>query len=133
MRTQAMIQTHPDVSGSVNDVLVRFIEESLACAQVCTVCADACLAEPMVEKLRQCIRLDLDCADVCETAGRMASRRTGSNVELLRQVIAACETACRLCAEECERHSEQHEHCRICAEACRACEKACQQALPSVH
>ena len=133
MKAEEMIRTHPHVEGNVNDVLVRCIEECLSCAQVCTVCADACLAEEMVAQLRQCIRLNLDCADLCDATARLASRRTGSNTELLRQVIEACATACRLCGEECARHADRHEHCRICAEACRACEQACRQALPTVH
>ena len=76
MHAQAMIRTHPDVSGSPNDTLVRCIEECLACAQACVSCADACLAEPGVEQLRQCIRLNLDCAEVCLATGAVATRRT---------------------------------------------------------
>ena len=133
MQVQAMISTHPDVAGSVNDTLVRCIEECLSCAQSCVVCADACLAEPMVEQLRQCIRLNLDCADVCEATGKLASRRTGSNPELLRQMIETCAAACRRCGEECARHAGEHQHCRVCADACRSCEDACRKVLPSVH
>jgi hypothetical protein len=79
MQAARMLQTHPDVQGNPNDTLVRCIEECFACAQVCTACADACLAEDMVKDLRQCIRLDLDCADVCVATGKLASRRTGSS------------------------------------------------------
>jgi hypothetical protein len=86
----------------------------------------------MVKDLRQCIRLDLDCADICAVTGAIATRRTGSNEDLIRRVLQACELACRVCAEECERHARQHQHCRVCAEACRRCERACQDALRSV-
>ncbi|HVL58533.1 MAG TPA: four-helix bundle copper-binding protein [Burkholderiaceae bacterium] len=127
-----MIASHPDVKGNLNDALVRCIEACYACAQVCTSCADACLAEKMVDALRQCIRLNLDCADVCVAAGITASRRTGSNEDVIRRMLQACETACRLCGEECERHASQHAHCRICAESCRRCEQACQEALHSI-
>ena len=129
MRTREMIATHPDVAGNVNEALVKLIDEAFACAQTCTSCADACLAEEMVAEMRECIRRCLDCADICAVAGAMASRRTGSNVEVLRAVIQACETACRVCAEECGRHAQMDEHCRICAEACTRCFEACQQAL----
>ena len=80
-------------------------------------------------ELTQCIRLNLDCADICAATGAMASRRTGSNIAVLKAVITACAEACRACAEECSRHAEMHEHCRICAEACRSCEQACRDAL----
>lgn len=129
MNTQEMIATHPDVKGNVNPALIAAIDAAYACAQTCTSCADACLAEEMVAHLRQCIRLNMDCADVCAAAGKVASRRTGSNEEVIRKLLDACIAACRLCAEECARHASKHEHCRVCAEDCKRCEAACQSAL----
>lgn len=131
MQVHQMISTHPDVRGRTNDALIRCIEECYACAQTCTSCADACLAEPDVQDLRQCIRLNLDCADVCNTTGRLATRRTGSDEELIRRMLDVCATICRLCGEECARHA--HEHCRICAEACQRCMQACQEASGTIH
>lgn len=132
MRVQEMISTHPDVQGNFSPPLIRCIEECYDCAQVCSSCADACLAEEIVQDLRQCIRLDLDCADVCLATGRLAARRTGSNEDILSQVLQVCVSACSRCAEECERHADQHEHCRICAESCRRCQRACHDALQEV-
>ena len=79
--------------------------------------------------LRRCIRLDLDCADVCEVTGRVLSRQTEYDAELTRAVLEACASACRRCGAECESHAGMHEHCRICAEACRRCEEACEALL----
>ena len=132
MYTNEMIATHPHVRGSVNEPLLAAIDACYSCAQTCTSCADACLAEDMVDRLRQCIRLNLDCADVCDTTAAVATRRTGSNEEVIRKMLDVCATACRLCATECERHAGQHEHCRICARSCRECEHACQQALETI-
>ena len=132
MHAQQMISTHPHVRGSTNDALIRCIEECFDCALLCTSCADACLGEEMLNQLRQCIRLNLDCADLCSAAGTVASRRTGSNEQVIVAALNACELACRLCAEECERHAGMHEHCRICAEACRRCEAACKAAAASI-
>lgn len=53
----------------------------------CTSCADACLAEARVQQLRQCTGFNLDCADVCLATGVLASRRTGSNEEILRSSL----------------------------------------------
>lgn len=128
-----MIATHPDVKGSVNTALIRCIEECLACAQACTSCADACLAEGMVAELRQCIRLNLDCAAVCGATANIATRRTGSDEEVIRHMLKACALACKLCGDECASHAGQHDHCRICAEACRSCETACHEALASMQ
>lgn len=132
MQAIKMIETHPDMQGNMDKSLIECIEECFNCAQVCTVCADACLAEQQVDGLRQCIRLNLDCADICLAAGKAASRRTGSNEHVLRQMIRTCETACRICAEECEKHQDMHEHCRICAQTCRKCEEACRHALKDI-
>jgi hypothetical protein len=82
----------------------------------------------MVASLRQCIRLNLDCADICNITGRIATRRTGSDEEMIRRMLDACAAACRVCGEECQRHADKHEHCRICAESCRSCMEACIEA-----
>ncbi len=79
----------------------------------------------MVKELSRCIRLNLDCADICETTGRALSRQVGTDASVLRAFVQTCAEACRACGEECERHAEMHEHCRVCAEACRRCEQAC--------
>ena len=132
MTTEQMIATHPDVHGNVNRTLIAAIDELYACAQTCTSCADACLAEAMVAELRQCIRLNLDCADVCATTATLANRRTGSNEQVIRKMLDACATVCRLCGAECQRHAGTHEHCRICAEMCQRCAAACEDALRSM-
>lgn len=131
MDAHQMIAAHPDVRGQTNDQLIRAIEEMLNCAQVCTSCADACLAEEMVQQLTQCIRLNLDCADLCFATAKVATRRAGGNVEVIAPLLTACIEACRRCGEECEHHARtmNMEHCRICAEACRRCEQACRAAL----
>src|SRR5690606_966345 len=128
-----MIITHPNVQGNTADALLKCIEECYACAQTCTSCADACLAEDMVSDLRQCIRLNLDCADICIATGAISSRRTGTNVEVLRATIQDYAEAGRACAEEGGRHADQHQHCRICADSCRYCEPACKDAFSQVH
>ncbi len=130
---QEMIATHPDVKGNTNDALIRCIEECYSWGKIGTSWADAGLAEEMVAQLRQCIRLNLDCADTCLAAGWLGTRRTGSNEQALVAALQACAIACGLCAEECEKHASTHEHCRICAEHCRRCEQACSEAVQSIR
>jgi hypothetical protein len=86
----------------------------------------------MVQELTQCIRLNLDCADICNITGRIATRRTGFDDEMVRRMLNVCSAACRHCADECQKHASQHEHCRICAESCRSCMEACQEAARSM-
>lgn len=133
MHAHAIISTHPEVKGSTNDALIRCIEECLDCAQVCTSCADACLGEDKVSELRQCIRLNMDCADVCMATATIATRRTGTNEQLIQQMLDVCAMACRMCGEECAKHAQMHQHCKVCAEACRSCEDACRVAGGTIH
>jgi hypothetical protein len=98
------------------------------CAKMCLSCADACAAEKM--DMRQCIRTCLDCADVCEAAARLGLRRTGSNEDVLREMLEFCARVCDACATECEKHD--HEHCRLCAQMCRECADDCRNAAASV-
>jgi hypothetical protein len=133
MKVEQMIHTHP-MSGDIDTAaLVRCIEACFECAQTCTTCADACLSEDGDMDLTVCIRTDLDCADVCETTGRMLSRRTQPNWRLLRAQVEACAEACRVCGEECRKHADHHEHCRICGEACQRCEAACNELLQAIE
>ncbi|MBB3564503.1 hypothetical protein FHX06_005867 [Rhizobium sp. BK512] len=133
MHVREMIENHPNVHGRSADALLRCIQECYACAQACTSCADACLAEPSPAGLAQCIRLNLDCGDICATTGMIASRMTGSNMEVVHKLIDTCAEACHACESECNEHGEMHRHCRICAQACRRCYEACLSALPLAH
>jgi hypothetical protein len=127
-----MIRTHPAEPLVDAASLARCIEACHACAQSCTACADACLGEQEPKTLVRCIRLNLDCADVCATTGNVLSRQTAFEPALARAVVQACAEACRVCAEECERHAEHMEHCRVCAESCRECEQACNEVVSSI-
>jgi len=77
----------------------------------------------------RCIRLDLDCADLCAATGRILSRQTATDPAMVRAALQAC----KRCGDECEQHGQHGmEHCRVCAEACRRCEQACHQLLSSL-
>jgi len=82
----------------------------------------------VIAELTACIRTDLDCADICDTTGRMLSPHTGYDATITRAVVEACLRACKSC-DECAKHADMHEHCRVCADACRRCEQACRQLL----
>ena len=124
-----MLLTHPRRLQAEPAALAECIEACFDCAQMCMACADACLGEPDVQMLIRCIRLNLDCDDVCDVTGRLLSRQTEPDWSVLRAQLEACAAACRACAAECERHAGYHEHCQLCARACRRCEEACNRLL----
>ena len=90
------------------------------CATECNHCATACLDEQDVKMLTKCIKLNIDCADIC----RLAISYIARGSEHANHLLQECAEICNACAEECERHSDM-EHCRRCAEACRTCAEAC--------
>ena len=133
MTIQQMLQTHPHPATVDIEALGRCIAECSTCAQACNACADACLGEDDVADLIRCIRLNLDCAEICQATGSVLSRQTAFEPQLARSLLEVCADACRRCGEECERHAAHHEHCRVCADACRRCEQACEDVLSTLE
>jgi uncharacterized protein DUF326 len=129
MSIRKMIALHPDAAGDPGEELSVAARHAMFCAALCTSCADACSAE--ASDMRRCIRTCLDCADICEAMTRVAIRRTGENVDVVRMMLETCAATCDLCADECEKH--EHEHCRLCALMCRECAGDCRNALPALH
>jgi len=129
---EAMLDSHPVRTSLDRAALIECITACFECEETCTSCADACLGEQDVRTLVRCIRLDLDCADVCEATGRMLLRQTEADPAIIRAQLEACVVACRICGTECERHAPHMEHCRICAAACRRCAEACERLLGAV-
>lgn len=97
------------------------IQACYACAAACDHCATACLAEDDVKQMARCIRLDLDCADIC----RMAAAYMARDSELARNVCRLCAEVCEACGEECAKHDP--DHCQQCADACRRCAEECRR------
>jgi hypothetical protein len=130
--TKLMLDTYPQSINLDRAKLAAAIDALITCSEACTACADACLSEDMVADLTKCIRTDLDCADICATTARVLSRHTGYDANISRSLLEACATACQACGDECARHADMHEHCRICADACRVCEQACRDLLTAM-
>ncbi len=94
------------------------------CAAECNHCATACLDEEDVKMLAECIRLDIDCADICTLTATLTARGSEHGNHMLKE----CAEVCNACADECEKHTHM-EHCKRCAEACRKCAEACNAGM----
>jgi hypothetical protein len=130
---ERMIVSHPLGSVFASDALVACVSACTSCAQTCCMCADACLAEPAIDALRRCIRVNLDCADICVATSRVLSRLSNGESTFAATLLPACLDACRRCMAECQRHAVEHTHCRVCAEECQRCADACELLLRSVE
>lgn len=107
------------MSHEKNKELISMLNE---CAVECNHCTAACLEEQDVKMLAKCIKLEIDCAEICRLATSFLAR--GS--EHAEHILKECAELCEACAKECEKHSHM-EHCKKCAETCRKCAEACQQ------
>jgi uncharacterized membrane protein len=124
-RMQDIFAAHPHAAGSNGAVALQCVESCMECSNVCSTCADACLSEAAVADMVRCIRLNLDCADICDTTGRLIARAGKRDADTLRAQLQACASACRACERSCREHASHMDHCRICAEACAECANAC--------
>src|SRR5207302_10417595 len=120
-----------DVNVDVG-MLAATIDALNDCAQACTADTDADLGEPNVAEMVKCIRLCLNCSDICIATVGVVSRRVEYDANVTKPLLEACASICKSCGDECEHHAAMHEHCRLCAEACRRCEQACRELLAAM-
>jgi hypothetical protein len=127
-----LLDTYPGTVNVDADVLAATIDALSDCAQACTADVDADLREQNLAEMIKCIRLCLDCADICTATAAVTSRQTAYDANVTRPLLEACVVSCKTCGDECERHARHHEHCRVCEQACRRCEQACRQLLDAM-
>jgi hypothetical protein len=120
-----MLKSYRTPSAVDEAVLVAAIDALSDCAQACTADVGLDLAEPELAEMVRCIRLCLDCSDICTATLAVASRQADFDRNVAKPLLQSCVAICRSCGDECELHAAMHAHCRICAEACRRCERAC--------
>ena len=125
---ERMLRTHPEPAFALAEPLTACIYACVECAQACTGCADACIAEHD-GALARCIRIALDCADLCHAASRVLSRQLAPDLGVVSMTLQLCATVCDASAYECRRHAATYAHCDVCAAACRRCTDACRDLL----
>jgi hypothetical protein len=123
-----MLDTYARTWSVDADLLAGAIDALSDCVQACNADNAGDLAEDNVAEMATCIRLCLDCVDVCAATAAVIGRQASYNASVTRPLLEACVATCGSCAAECERHAHMA-HCRVCAEACRRCEGACRELL----
>lgn len=89
----------------------------MRCMVACNHCYTACLEEEDIAMMKECIRLDRQCADICGFAAQAMS----TNSMYAREICRICAEVCEACGNECKKH------CQECAEACLRCAKICRE------
>jgi hypothetical protein len=130
--SRQMLDNYQGTLNAGAALVATAIDAITDCAQACTADIDADLSEQDVAEMVKCIRLCLDCTDICTATAGIISRPANYDPHVARPLLDACVAICKSCGDECERHAHMHEHCRICAEACRRCERACQELLAAM-
>ena len=89
------------------------------CAAECNHCTIACLDEEDVKMLTRCIKLDIDCADICQLTASFVARGSEHAIHLMKE----CAEICEACAQSCEQIDGMEE----CARVCRECAESCRR------
>jgi hypothetical protein len=128
-----MLDTYPRTVTVDADLLAATIDALSDCAQACIADTGADLSEQNLAEMVKCIRLCLDCTDVCTATAGVLSRLADYDPGTTRPLLDACAAICENCGDECQRHAPHHPHCRVCEQACRRCEQACRDLLAALE
>lgn len=132
--TMQMMQMHakdmamPDIDMSM---LQDCIEACSACEQACTMCASCMMGDEAGGAMH--MEMCMNTADACNTMMRMMMRPSGMHVESMMAMLSATIMQCNACADECMKHADMHEDCKMCAEVCRQCAVACQKVMDAMR
>ena len=126
-----MLDSYPRSINIDTSVLAAAIDAISDCVQACIADTDADLSEQNLADMVKCIRLCLDCTDICTGTGGVLSRMAEYDPSAARPLLEACVAICKSCGDECQRHAH-YDHCRVCEQVCRRCERACQELLDAL-
>jgi len=108
------------------EVYSQLVESLENCDALCNNCVTSSLDEDNIQPLSACIKLSIDCADICHLALKLLTRDSSHTVS----AVELCMTICGECAAECEKHD--YDQCRLSTRACRQCESHCRIYLEQV-
>jgi hypothetical protein len=110
-----MLEARTDERGVDHATLALAIDAMHDVVSATSVCADACMSEPDVADMTDCIRACLDAADVATALIKVLSR-TGPTVQGTRALVSAAAKMLAETSAVATRHGDHDKHCRITAE-----------------
>ena len=110
-------------SGMDMAMMQECIEACSACEQACTTCAGMMTGADMA----RCANMCMNAADTSHTMMRMMMRPNGMHMDSFTAMVQATMAMATACAEECMKHADMSDDCRMCAEVCRQCAMAMQK------
>ncbi len=104
---------------NTTDKYQKCIDACNKCAQACYECFTACLNEPDTNARKNCIKLLVECAMMCQ----MSAATMSMDGQFAKPHCQMCAQICKKCAQECSMFKDTH--CQKCADICRMCEAEC--------
>ncbi len=94
-------------------------DSALACIQASQDCLTHCLIEMGKgdTSLKDCALSTRETMAVCKSFLELLSQES----PFLKDIAGVCVKVCRRCADECEKHADHHEVCRLCRDSCLDC------------
>jgi hypothetical protein len=74
----------------------------------------------------------MNAADTSNTMMRMMMRPNGMHAESFTAMLQATKAMASACADECMKHAEMSDDCRMCAEVCRQCAMATEKMMDAM-
>lgn len=84
------------------------------------------------EEEQECVRLNLECADLCFAAATLAEQPAKCSAEQLLEVFTRAADACNACAMAYERHRTRLDSCIASAHSCQRCREVLILAMQDV-
>jgi ketopantoate reductase len=101
----------------------QFIRELSTCAQACYECVDAGLGTPDSREKKDCLKLLMECAAMCQTAATLMSM----DGKFIKRQCALCAEVCEVAARACTNVDDAP--FQKCAEVCAGCEAAMREMM----
>ena len=93
-----LLDSYPGTLNADAGVLAATLDALSDCTQACAADADADLAEQNLAEMVTCIRLCLDCTDVCTATLGVVSRQTAYDPTITGPLLEACIATARAAA-----------------------------------
>jgi len=122
------VQSIDEIWAAVHrDLPAECIDACSVCEFACLACAEASLAERELTPLSRCVRLALDCAEVCLATRSLMVEALLIAPRLVQAQLDVCARLCAACEAECARHWVPDDYFGVCARACARCEFLCRE------
>ena len=128
MHTESLSSKDMPMMGMDMAMMQECIEACSAAEQATTMCADSMMGDAMM----MCRSMCMNMADMSNTMMRSMMRPAGMESSSMMAMLTATMMMATACADECIKHAEMSEECRMCAEVCRQCAMACQKMMDSM-